>query len=86
MAEAVRNTRTVERIITEEIDDGVVLTLTQNEADTLADVLRCIGGDPLTTRRGVTSKILRALEGAGIHRKITDARDVVQALKFTETE
>lgn len=66
MATAAPSTRTVTKTVEEEITDGVVLTLTDAEAETLCEISYYIGGVPSTSRRGHLENISRALYAAGI--------------------
>jgi hypothetical protein len=54
---------TVERVVTEE---GFTLKLTVNEAETLVAVLAQVGGDPVTSPRGLAEGVLTSLMGAGV--------------------
>lgn len=60
---AIATNEKVERIILEE---GVVLRLTRDEADFLADILDRVGGNPEKSRRRYQHEISDALVGAGI--------------------
>jgi len=53
---------TVERVVTEE---GFVLKLTVDEAETLVTVLSRVGGNPIFSPRGKTEGVLSALIEAG---------------------
>lgn len=44
---------------------NVTLTLSPDEADTLALVMACVGGDPKTSRRRHTASIADALRNVG---------------------
>ena len=44
----------------------VEITLDQNEAEFLLAVTRCIGGEPMTTRRKYAYTIEKALREAGV--------------------
>lgn len=44
----------------------VVLELSEDEATALSAILRLVGGDPHTTRRGLMESIERALQTLGI--------------------
>lgn len=68
MANATRTTRKVEKVVEVEEPDGVVLELTQEEADTLFAVLGRVGGAP-STRRGLSDHIFDALYEAGFRSK-----------------
>lgn len=65
MAEATRNTKTIETVLTEEIPAGVTLVLNDGEAEVLTDVLAAIAGSQQTSRRGLTEGIFNALSSAG---------------------
>jgi hypothetical protein len=65
MANAKRVNGTVTRTVVEEVSN-VVLTLSENEAVTLAVILRRVGGEPDKSRRGYSALILRALEDSGV--------------------
>lgn len=47
--------------------DGVTLQLTQDEAQTLTEILASIGGDPRTTARRHAQAISSAMQSAGYH-------------------
>jgi hypothetical protein len=66
MASAVKRTREVRKTVTDVVPDGVTLTLTQAEAETLLMVHARIGGDPMVTRRLHTDGIGQALRNAGV--------------------
>jgi hypothetical protein len=65
MANAERTTEKVEKIVVEE-KPQIVLILSENEAETLTDILRRVGGLPNRSRRGYVSLILKALYHAGV--------------------
>lgn len=66
MAEARIKTETVEKVVTEEVDVGITLELTKDEAETLQIVGSLIGGMP-EGRRGHFDSINTALRGAGVY-------------------
>lgn len=66
MATATPNTRTETRTVEEEVTDGVVLTLTDAEAETLAEITWRTGGNPFHSRRGHVDNIGAALASAGV--------------------
>src|SRR5689334_7241520 len=70
MAKATRNTKIEKRTKTIEVEErvpnGVNLTLTQEEAETLRYVTRRISGDPMFGPRKHTDAIGKALTAAGI--------------------
>lgn len=47
--------------------ENIVLLLTQDEAQTLAEILSLVGGDPDTTQRGLADNVREALESVGFH-------------------
>lgn len=51
MANAVRTTRVIERMVKETITDGVTLTLSADEAQMLAQTLGVFGGDLAGARK-----------------------------------
>lgn len=55
----------VEKVVTEVVS-GVDLILSREEAEALASVLAVVGGNPTTTRRGLTAGVLRALAEADV--------------------
>lgn len=71
MAEATRKIRTerhpIQRTeyVTKDIPDGVILSLTDNEARALTCLLSCVGGDPRTTARAFADNVRYALQDAG---------------------
>jgi len=70
------------------LDNPVVtLSLTEDEAKTLADILSCIGGSPSTTRRRFTQSIANALADAGYtynFEEITDLSPNAKVIYFRE--
>jgi hypothetical protein len=72
MALAKKNVRIEERITEVEVEDGIDLHLSQEEADALATILANIGGHPSKTRRGLTDAVKDALRGAGARGNISD--------------
>jgi hypothetical protein len=66
MAKAEASVRKVERVVVEEVTDGVMLTLSNHEAEALAVVMRRIGGMASHSRRGFTDAIFHALVTAGV--------------------
>ena len=84
MATATANTRTVTKTIKEEVTDGVVLTLTDQEAEALARVLGRIGGVPSGTR-GQTQSVYDALYEAGVTYDVfASDRTLTGYLQFTD--
>ena len=61
MAIASRTTRVIEKVVTEEIPDGCVVTLSEDELRALAVVLRRVAGVPTSTPRGLTDAVLGSL-------------------------
>lgn len=57
--------RLVTKMVEQEVPDGVILELSDDEAVVLRDVLRRLGGDPNTTRRALTDAVELALKKAG---------------------
>lgn len=59
--------------------DGVVLELTQDEAQFLMDILCCVGGSPSDSRRKYERSITDVLNEAGVHwnRRQTDLSGVI---------
>ncbi len=63
----------------------VTLTLTEAEAQTLADILGMIGGHPLTTRRKYAESISDALHSVGFdNQSPSDVCDERRRIYFTE--
>lgn len=63
--------------------DGVELKLSNEEAQTLIDVLASVGGHPKDTRRCHTQSILKSLEAAGFDfAEITPERDYTGSILF----
>ncbi len=54
------------RMVETEVVEGVVLTMTQEEAETLRLLLHHVGGDPYKTRRGHVDAIRKSLDKAGV--------------------
>lgn len=44
----------------------ITLTLDEDEAEALVDILYCVGGSPDKSPRGKASAVTRALESAGV--------------------
>lgn len=53
---------------------GITLTITEEEASALAAVLMHVAGSPTESRRGLTHKVLRALEAVGVDSSDDDLR------------
>lgn len=47
-------------------EHGYVLTLSQDEADLMLDILRNVGGCPIGSRRKFADQVRRAIAGAGV--------------------
>jgi hypothetical protein len=66
MASAVKQERKVREVVEQE--EAVVLTLTAEEARTLLDVMRAVGGCPFKSRRRHTQNVMLALRSVGVTR------------------
>lgn len=66
----------------------VVMTLTEEEAQFLADVLSYISGDPKHSRRKHAEALFAALEDVGIHLtpNVTDFADVSFQIRTLDPE
>lgn len=64
-----------------EVIESVILTLTQEEAETLHAITYRVGGDPRTTRRKHVDSIRRALTETGIDR---DTDDIITGAAFSD--
>jgi hypothetical protein len=66
----------------------VELNLTSEEAQVLADVTSCIGGDPFTSRRGLTDAIGKTLNDIGFNCavEIRDLDNYQSAVWFTRSK
>ncbi len=73
-----------ERVETVRLREVVVLTLTQEEADTLRTVLRFVGGCPHTSRRRHASAVAAALDKAGCVGSEADVGRPRGGVYFTE--
>lgn len=65
MATVEKQTRPVEVTVIEE-REVVVLTLSSEEAQVLADVYSSLGGDPMYSNRKHTASVFEALSAAGV--------------------
>jgi len=84
MARATRNTKIEKKTKTVEVEErvpnGVNLTLTQEEAETLRYITRRISGDPIYGPRRHTDAIGKALTEAGIVGNVS--AEATQGLSF----
>lgn len=64
MAKAIKQERKVREVVEQE--EQVVLTLTPQEAQLVADVLAMSAGCPRRSRRGMADTVRKALEEAGV--------------------
>lgn len=70
-----------------EIPDGVELSLTKAEAQTLADILDFVGGDPTLSRRRYSDAIKNVLSAAGFSapwnptRKLPGVQDIDRSME-----
>lgn len=67
MANAVANFKTVKRTVEDKKRDGVVLTLSQTEAEVLFAIVGNVGG-PLSELRAASDDVYDALYTAGVRR------------------
>lgn len=70
MTTCIRNTKEVTKTITETVNDGYTLHLTDAQAETLLVVCHRVGGYP-KGRRGAMDGIARALREAGLKAPMT---------------
>lgn len=76
MAKAVKKVEKVERVVVEEVASGVVLTLDNDEAQFLRDVMGLIGGNPYHSRRRHADSIYQVLSSLGFCTPVGGARDL----------
>jgi hypothetical protein len=65
MAKATPKTRTVEKIVKEEVKDGITLTLSHEEALTLIILAASVSGDTTKSARKYADNICIALRSVG---------------------
>lgn len=83
MANATALKKTVKKTVEEQVDDGVILMLSKDEAETLRLIVCNIGGDRYESRRKHAEAIAEALRLAGVYK--LSAYSVNGVLQFPYT-
>lgn len=83
MAKASTFTRTIRRVVKEQVPGHVELNLTPEEASVLLFVLNSVGGDPRGPR-GKMQNIVVALEAAGVKESNIRTREATRSLYIEE--
>jgi hypothetical protein len=74
---------TVTKTVMVEETVGITLELSVEEAEAIAAVLYRVGGDPNTSRRGLTDRVSNALHGAGVKLDTEGISTTANAVYFT---